>query len=218
MPAIEIAPPTDPAPLEAALRDLVGYDWVVFTSANGVRAVADAMGRLGVPMDVLASRKLAVVGPATATELALVCRQPDAMPATYVSDSIAEALGDVEGTRILVPQAEVARDEMAAELTRRGAAVDVVAAYRSVPAQSELPSTAPDLITFASSSAAIATAERLRAAGKESWLQTQQIFCIGPVTAETVRELGYPVVAIAKTHTAAGLVETLMNCREPEHA
>lgn len=211
MPAIEIAPPADTRPLDMALRDLENYDWVVLTSANGVEAVRRRMTELGIDKALLMFRRLAVIGPATAQALCSAFREPDLMPDEFVSESIAEALGDVAGRRFLLARADIARKDLARILTERGAVVDEVAAYRIVkPVQPiALPDQAPDTIALTSSSAVRGTKEALEEKGLERWMREAELACIGPITAQTVRELGYEVAVMADEYTIPGLVKAI---------
>ena len=209
MPAIEILPAEDLAPLDSALREIERYDWVVFTSVNGVEAVADRLDAPGRAR--LAGRKLAVIGSATATALAAAFRAPDFGPHEYVAEAIADGLGPIEGQRLLLARADRARPELPATLRARGAVVDDVVAYRIVRAVSDvdLPHETPDAITLTSSESARATLETLQRNGREAWFSASALVCIGPVTAETVRELGYAPAAVATSYTIPGLIEAL---------
>lgn len=212
LPAIEIAPPEDPTPLDEALRRLDRYDWVVLTSVNGVEAVRQRMEALELPDALLSHRKLAVIGPATGAALAAAFRAPDVVPAEFVSEAIAEALGDVRGQRFLLARADIARRDLAQILAERGAIVDEVAAYRIVRAGDAafLPEEAPDYITLTSSAAARGTSEALREQGKGGWMAESALVCIGPITAATVRELGHEPAVVAERYTVSGLVEALV--------
>ena len=212
LPAIDIAPPLDWAPLDAALNGLDEFDWVVLTSANGVEAVRARMAALGISPDRLATRRLAVIGPATAEALTAAFRGPDAIPDEFVSEAISEALGEVRGLRILLARADIARRDLATILSERGATVVGVAAYRIVPPTDEaivLPDRAPDAITLTSSAAVRGTLAALQSRNREAWMEQAALICIGPITAQTVRELGYLPAAMANEYTIPGLVAAL---------
>lgn len=205
MPVLEVAPPLDATPLQEAKAHLDRYDWMVFTSRNGVLALCDA------PMP--ASLKLAAVGPATATELARVARAPDWTPPDFGADALAETLPIRPGERVLLAQGDLARPDLAKRLRARGARVEVVQAYRTVAnPEIELPKARPDLISFASSSAVLATHERLCAANQLVWLKETPLVVIGPTTADTVMALGLPVAERARASTVPALVEALVRC------
>ncbi|MGV3618410.1 MAG: uroporphyrinogen-III synthase [Fimbriimonas sp.] len=212
LPAIEIAPPEDPAPFDEALRNLGRYDWIVLTSVNGVDALSGRLTELGLPIHPVLDRRLAVVGPATADAVRRAFREPDLIPTEYVSDAVADAMGPVAGLRFLLPRADIARKELPTILRKRGAVVDDVAAYQIVRPRDEtpLPDQAPDMITLTSSSAVYGTRDALAARGKEAWMREARLACIGPITAATVRDLGYEVAVMAEAYTIAGLVDALV--------
>jgi uroporphyrinogen-III synthase len=213
MPVIEIVPPDDYAALDAALLSLESYDWVVLTSVNGVEAVVARMDELDIPRDRMAERRLAVVGSATVVALARAVRAPDAVPAEYVGEAVAEAMGAVRGSRCLLARADRARPELPRRLREQGAIVDDVVAYRIVraAAEEELPEEPPSAILLTSSEGARATHAALQARDRADWFAAASLICIGPVTAETVAELGYKPSAVAKEHTIPGLVEALVS-------
>src|SRR6185369_7753424 len=208
LPVIEIQPPADPEPLERAMLQLHAYDWIIFTSVNGVRSFVNALG------DIRSLRaKVCAIGPATQAALEALHIKVDRMPTEYVAESLLEALADDDLTdkRILLPRAAVARDLVPVELTRRGAKVDVVEAYRTAVPQDaasrtrEVLARNPNWITFTSSS----TVKNFVAlAGAES-LQGIKIASIGPITSATARELGLTVHAEANPHTIPGLVDVI---------
>ena len=215
LPVISIQPPEDPLPLDRALERLSTYDWLIFTSVNGVRFFLDRLDRS--PHDLRSLRaRICAIGPATKRAVEALHLKVDLMPEEYVAESLVRAFASepLQAKRVLLPRAAVARDLIPAELARLGAQVDVVEAYRNV-----IPDGAaerareifsgekrPDWITFTSSS----TVKNLIAAvGKES-LQGTKIASIGPVTSETARSLGLTVDAEAKQFTIDGLVEALL--------
>ena len=215
LPVIAILPPEDWSCVDEAIHALPRFDWVVFTSVNGVRAFVERMQALGVPVSTLAERKLAAIGPATANALARVCRRPDVVPEQFLSDALPDALPDVNGLCILLPRADIARKEMAHELRRRGAEVVEVAVYRvqqetGVDAEVITNMPTPDLITLTSPSAARSLAKMLEEAGRAEWLVRVPLICIGPITADAVRELGYQPARIAAEHTMKGLVQAIL--------
>jgi len=218
IPVIAIGPPSDWAPLDRAIRDLEAYDWVVFTSANGVRAFAQRMKECVVPAEVLSERKLAAIGPATARTLATLAREPDVVPRVFLSDAIADALGDVSGLRVLLPRADIARRDLAVDLSARGAIVECVDSYSVVgesdpatirEAVASLGNAGPEYITLTSPSAVRGLHALLEAAGVVGWLDRAELICIGPITAGAVAELGLKAAAVASEHTADGLVRAL---------
>jgi uroporphyrinogen-III synthase len=217
LPVIQIEPLESTDGLDEALRNLDRYDWVVLTSVNGVHAIGERLVALGIPTTQIAARKLAAIGPATGAELEKLARKPDLIPAEYVSESIAEGLGDVQGKRFLLARADIARKDLANILRERGAVVDEVAAYRIVQGcgSEELTGKAPDYITLTSSSAARGTYEILKDKGHQNWMKNAKIVTIGPITSDTVRELGFTVAAEAKEFTVPGMIAALIEDANP---
>ncbi|HWA84140.1 MAG TPA: uroporphyrinogen-III synthase [Fimbriimonadaceae bacterium] len=218
MPVIEILPPESMSPVDAALTNLDVYDWVVLTSVNGVKAVAMRMGELGIPVEKLRHKRLAAIGPATGEALERFVRKPDLIPEQYVSEAIAAGLGNVHGMHFLLARADIARRDLAELLRQGGARVDEVAVYRIVRGEGpvSLPDQAPDYITLTSSSAARGTFEILREKGRAGWMTESALVCIGPITAGTVRELGFEVAVEAEEYTVPGLVKALVEHAEKE--
>ena len=195
-PAIEIEF-TDPPELDAALQRIRSYDWVIFTSRNGVTAVYRRTAAIEGP-------KIAAIGPATAQALRAHGVEPDLMPEEYVAEAVLEALGNVGGLRILLPRAEMAREVLPEGLESRGAAVDVIAAYRTrrAPVSAERVAAA-DAITFTSSSTVRGFLETA------SVPAGAKVICIGPITAATARDLGLHVDLVADEYTEDGLIAAL---------
>src|SRR5262249_5243356 len=139
-PTIELAESADPIGFEGAVVATSRFDWIVFTSANGVRAFLERMGRLGRDVRELGNVRVAAIGPETARELERHLINPDLVPRTFVAEGLIDAFGDValEGQRFLLPRAAGARPLLARVLRERGAVVEEVEAYRMVrplPAQ-----------------------------------------------------------------------------------
>ncbi len=221
-PAIAIAPPDDFAPLDAAIARLADYDWLIVTSANGVRALVGRMAELGQQLTPLRQLRIGAIGPATAEVLAEHGLAPGFVPTAYVAEAILAEIGDVAGQRILLPRADIAREALAVGLRAKGAIVDEVAAYRTIPGSGArtlaglLRAHAVDAITFTSSSTVRYTLEGLQAAGlgrpeARTLLEGVAVVCIGPVTAATARAEGLHVDTIARTYTTDGLVEALID-------
>jgi uroporphyrinogen-III synthase len=219
--AIAITPPADFGPLDAAIGRLEDDDWLLVTSANGVRALLDRMAALGKGGEALAHLTIGAIGPATAEALAERGLRAAFVPSAYVAESILAEIGDVAGLRMLLPRADIARETLAAGLRERGAAVDEIAAYRTVPGGGALALAellrqgALDAITFTSSSTVRYTLDGLEAAGMDrtaarALLREIAVVCIGPVTAATARDEGLRVDVVAREYTAAGVVAALV--------
>ncbi len=207
-PTIEIAPLDDTRQLDRAIAALNTYDWAIFTSANGVRAFFERMAALG-GLAFPQATAAAAIGPATAQALAMEGVASRFVPSTYVAEAIAAEIGDVQGRRILLPRAEIAREALAVALRQRGAQVDEVASYRTLQTEPDAQAMAElqrgvDAILFTSSSTVRGYVELAgRATG------SAVIACIGPITAQTARELGLRVDAVAAEYTTGGLLQAL---------
>jgi uroporphyrinogen III methyltransferase/synthase len=219
LPVISIQPAADPAPLDRAIEQLASYDWLIFTSVNGVRFFLDRLDRSRHDLRSLKAR-ICAIGPATRRAVENLHLKVDLMPEEYVAESLVKAFASEElaGKRILLPRAAVARDLIPTELARLGAKIDVVETYRNViPADAarrahEIFSAArkPDWVTFTSSS----TVRNLLAAAGRTALEGVQIASIGPVTSETLRALGLHVDAQAKSYTLDGLIQAILDAEE----
>ncbi len=212
VPVIEIADPAEPSSLELAIQNLAAYDWLIFTSVNGVRHFVEALDRS--PSDLRDLKaKLCAIGPATRAAVEALHLRVDVMPEEYVAESLVAALAGehLRGKRILLPRAAVARDLVPDTLRERGALVDVVEAYRTIiPADAaarakEALAHKPHWITFTSSST---VTNFLAVAGREA-LAGIKIASIGPVTSATARAAGLVVDVEAELHTIDGLVHAL---------
>ena len=215
LPVISIQPPQDTAPLDRAIAHLGDYHWLIFTSANGVRLFLEHLDRSTHDLRSLKAR-ICAIGSSTRRAIEDLHLKVDLMPAEYVAESLVAAFAgeQLTGKRILMPQAAVARDVIPMELSKLGAQVDVVEAYRNL-----IPENAaaraheifsadrkPDWITFMSSS----TVDNIIAiAGREA-LDGVRIASIGPVTSNTVRKHGFTVGAEAKSYTLYGLIQALL--------
>jgi uroporphyrinogen III methyltransferase/synthase len=216
LPTIEALPPESFTALDGALEQLAAYDWVVFTSVNGVEFFFQRLHHLGKDPKALWPTRLAAIGPATARALDARGVQSDLLPGEYLSAKILEAFQDLDlvGKRILLPRPDLAGRELPQGLRERGAWVDDIAVYRTLTPQdsrqalgSLLGGPPPDIATFTSSS----TVRNLVALldGDLRLLEGACIACIGPVTADTALELGLRVDVEAQEHTIPGLVAAL---------
>jgi uroporphyrinogen III methyltransferase/synthase len=215
LPAIEIRPAGDYSALDAAIARLAGYDWLIFTSANGVRFFLERLDRSS--RDVRAIRgRIAAIGPATSSALEALHLKVDRMGGQFVAEGLLEALADddLRGKRILLARAEVARPTLPDGLRARGAEVDVATAYRTVAPEGlaarsrELfaGSPKPDWVTFTSSS----TVENLVSAVGAGALAGVRVASIGPVTSATARKLGLAVSVEAAQFDEDGLISAII--------
>ena len=187
VPVIEIADAAERSSLEQAVQNLASYDWLIFTSVNGVRHFVEALDRSDIDLRALRA-KLCAIGPATRAAVEALHLRVDVMPEEYVAESLLEALAgeDLKSKRILLPRAAVARDLVPVTLRERGAVVDVVEAYRTIiPADAlrrgakEALEHKPDWITFTSSS--LTVEEPAGGDGQSGARAGIRIASIGPV-------------------------------------
>jgi uroporphyrinogen III methyltransferase / synthase len=212
LPAIELVPPEDFAPLDRALARLPSYDWLIFTSVNGVRFFLDRLDHSAHDLRGLKAR-ICAIGPATRRAIEDLHLKVDLMPLEYVAEGVLAAFAqfDLAGKQILLPRAQLARDVIPVELEKRGAQVDVVASYRSVvpPVNAERLARAAhaDWITFTSSS----TVKNFLAMAGPETLQNVRVASIGPVTSATLRQHGLTVHAEAKQFTTDGILQAILD-------
>lgn len=213
---IQIVPAaTEPLDAEIMAVGSGMYTWVIFTSVNGVAAYAARLEALGYDWRAL-NAKVAAIGPATATALRAHGIRPDFVPTAYVAEAIAEEIGDMNEERVLLPRADIARPALADLLRQRGAIVHEVAAYRTItppldPATvaKSLQDPRPDAITFTSSSTVRGFVAALGPMNPAEALAGIVVACIGPVTAQTARELGITPTVVATDYTMDGLATAL---------
>jgi uroporphyrinogen III methyltransferase/synthase len=216
LPMIEIREAADYTPLDNAIENLNSYDWLIFTSVNGVRYFVDRLDRSGRDLRALKA-EICAIGPATRAAVEALHLKVELMPEEYVAESLVKAFDgeDLNWRRILLPRAAVARDVIPMELRRRGATVDVVDAYRTVLPEDaaararESLAAKPDWITFTSSST---VTNFMEAAGREA-LAEIRIASIGPITSEAIRAQDLSVDVEASPHTIPGLVQAILGAK-----
>ena len=218
LPTIEIVPARSKTMLDQSIRNISNYEWVIFTSVNGVVFFIDRMRQLGEAMDALRRVKIAAIGPATAAYVEKSAKKPDYMPKEFLSEEIAKGLGDVKGKRILLPRADIASRKLPTILTENGATVDEVTTYETVIPQdlslNRLQSVlgqGVDLITFTSPSTVRNLAQVAGPTGLEALIKNAKVACIGPVTADAAKALGVHVDIVASNHSVDHLVEAIVN-------
>ncbi len=217
-PVIEIEPIEGSAAVDDALTTLNAYDWIVFTSVNGVATFFDRLFEKGLDARALGSLKTACIGPSTAAELKKYGIGTDILPKSYIAESVVEAFQSqaMEGVKVLLPRAEEARPVIPVELGKMGAHVNEVAIYRTTLDASSTEKVADalsqgdvDMVTFTSSST-VRNFVAMIPNGDLSLMDKVTVACIGPVTEETARELGLTPHLVAETYTIDGLVETII--------
>lgn len=213
VPVLEIRPPASFEPLDEALRQLNQYDWLILTSANTVRALVERAAALGLALAAAAPKQVAAVGEATAEAAREAGFEVAFVPESYVAESLVEGLmRQAAGQKILLARAEIARDVIPDALRAAGATVDVVDAYRNV-----MPEAAPALLrraleqgidaaTFTSSSSVTHLSEAARAAGIAFPFEGVSAISIGPITSQTLRELGWEPAIEASPSDIPGLI------------
>jgi uroporphyrinogen III methyltransferase/synthase len=220
-PLINIIPPEDYAPLDAACERAGAYDWIVFTSINGAGAFMDRL--LQGPRDVraLAGARLCAVGPGTASRLTRFGLKVDLIPDDHSADGVVTALkaaGSIKGKRVLFPKADIARDVLPEELRSAGAEVTEVIAYRTVTAESDahlgiyrqLLDRRIDAVTFSSASAVRSFVSIYGADQAVDLLNHTIVATIGPVTAEAAVRYGITPQVTPATSTIPALVDALV--------
>jgi uroporphyrinogen III methyltransferase/synthase len=205
IPAIEIKEPADYSELDRTIKNLETYDYLVFTSVNGVTAFFKRLIELGYDSRAVAGLTTACIGTRTAKELNGFHVNCDLLPEKFVAESLLEVFpGDLTGKRVLIPRALEARDVLPEGLRERGAEVDVVPAYRTVGAEdvADVPEQV-EIAVFTSSSTVDHFLKRARLP------DGCKVASIGPVTADTLREHGLSVDIEAEEHTIPGLVHAI---------
>ena len=195
-------------PVDAAVFDaLGGYDWLLLTSVNGVESFFGQMHKAARDLRDLAGVQLAAIGPATRAAIEARGLQVAAQPAEYRAEALLEALGDVAGKRILLARAEVAREILPDSLRERGAHVDVAPVYRTALVDEDGADQTLDefdMVTFTSSSTVSGFDRRCGGRAKER-LAGRWVAAIGPITAQTLKNLGVAVDVMPKDYTIEGL-------------
>lgn len=213
-PAIEIAPPQDWEPVDRVLRDLDRYDWIVFSSANGVQFFLDRLETLHGDVRRLGRIRIAAIGPGTAAELSRYRLRADLVPEAFRAEALAEALvNQAEGQNFLLIRASRGREILAEQLAAAGKNVEQVVAYQSndvaKPAPEVIEAMAAgkiDWVTVTSS----AIAQSLVSLFGET-LRRTRLASISPVTSTTLAALGFPPAVEATRYTMEGLVEAIVS-------
>ncbi len=216
---ISIVPPLDWTPVDRAISEIHTYDWMIFTSVNGVNRFMTRLRAKGLDARCLAGRRLCCIGPRTAEELEQFGVRADLVPAEYQAEGVLAALNqqEIHASRILIPRAEVAREILPDQLRARGAHVDVVSVYRTLTPDvnaegwwQELRDHRLDVVTFTSSSTVRNFVAMLGGMAVVSpLLQSVTIACIGPITAKTAEEFGLTVSIMPSENTIPALVEAI---------
>jgi uroporphyrinogen III methyltransferase/synthase len=219
IPTIRIDPPESWGPLDRAISRLDEFQWLIFTSVNGVESFRQRLVASGMDPGVLARYRVAAIGPSTAEALNELGVSPEVVPDEYRAEALLEDLRAHirAGDRVLLPRATETRDLLVKELGRLGADVAEVPAYRTVAVSERAPvlrraleSGTVDVVTFTSSStvrhfmAMFAPGEAL------TLLRTVAVACIGPITAQTAAELGLHTTIMPAEYTIPALARAII--------
>jgi uroporphyrinogen-III synthase len=244
IPFIEIRPPRSYQRLDTALKKISEYDWLILTSVNGVEALGARTNELGIQTEKLSHLKVATIGPSTRSAAEKMRLKVAVTPAKYVAESVVDSLREkVQGQRVLLVRAAVARDVIPRELREMGATVEVVEAYETVvPVGSKKklqsvmkdPAKRPQVITFTSSSTVRNFVALLGGRRRpphtnpphtnphhtnpshtnNNLLDGVRLASIGPITSATLREFGLPAHVEAEEYTIAGLTRAIVADQE----
>ena len=217
IPAIQTVDLEDFTELDSALFRLGEFQWAIFASINAVDSVFERLRLLGKDSRAFGGVKVGAIGLATSNALAGRGITPDFVPSRSVSEVVLSELEGMDwtGVPVLLPAADIGRDALARGLSQRGAKVERIAAYRTIPtdgmaekARSTLEQNV-DFVTFTSSS----TVQNLLSMldGDRRALERSKIACIGPTTAATAEQMGLRVDLVAPVHTVQGLVDALVD-------
>ncbi|MBI2118847.1 MAG: uroporphyrinogen-III synthase [Elusimicrobia bacterium] len=225
-PTIKILSPLDFKPLDKAIKTLSIYDWLIFTSVNGVEKFMERASKIYKNFICPTSLKTCAIGPLTKQKMIFFGFPVTLVSKEYVAESILEALPEVKNKRILIPRAQSARDLLPKELKKKGATVDVVETYRTIIDGSNfsellnwLGKNMIDCITFTSSSTVKNFFSLLTRRQKNKILGNKNIFSasIGPITTETLKEVGWDPKIIAKKPTTKHLAGAIIKFYKNEH-
>jgi uroporphyrinogen-III synthase len=226
-PAIAIAEPSSWSAVDEALARLGDYDWVAFTSANAVRALANRARRLGLDAASIGQRRVAAVGPATAAALEATVRAPDVVASVHGADTLAAEVPVARDARVLFPCGAMARDALPLALRERGALVDDVVVYRTVAGEGvpviadALRDGTADAVLFASPTAVSFVAQALDYPARSRRTTVVglrvMVFCLGPTTEAAARAAGFEPAATARAATQDELIDEVARWFAPAH-
>lgn len=220
LPTIEIVPAQDPGPMNDAIGDLASFNWLVFTSVNGVSHFFKALFNAGKDVRALGHLKFACIGPVTRQALMDFGIAADILPDNYRAESVVHAFSTVDLTdsRVLIPRAKKARSVLPEELQKMGATVNEVTAYETIHVEhgtealsDMLEAGSIDLVTFTSSSTVSNFVSLMPPDSLEKLMSGVTSACIGPITADTAQDLGIRPDIVAQTYTIPGLIQAILD-------
>jgi len=223
-PTIRVVSPDSWEPIDSAIKRLSHYDWLLFTSVNGVKYFLDRLGHLGRDVRDLKGLRIGAIGPKTAEAWSRMGIKPDLVPDEYRAEAVAEGLGGfgIKGKKILIPRAVMAREILPEALREMGADVDVVPAYQTVKPDEDVERVKGmfqrneiHMVTFTSSSTVNNFMEMFRGSEEavKEWMATVAVACIGPITAKTARNHGLSVDIIPPEYTIDSLTDAIVGYR-----
>ncbi len=220
VPTIQIVPPASWQAIDDAVAHLNAYQWLIFTSVNGVRPFMDRLHAAGKDARALANLRICAIGPRTAQELGTHGLTPDVVPTEFQAEGVIAALAHVgiSGSRILIPRAEVAREILPEQLRELGATVEVIPVYRTIAPAVDVASLTQQLhdgrvavVTFTSSSTVRNFIELFGGPDMvRPLLAGVVVACIGPITAGTAEEYGLTVTVMPAENTVPALAEAIV--------
>jgi len=218
-PTIEVVPLSDYSLLHQALANLEFYDWLIFTSVNGVKYFWQELRKANMDARSLGGLLVAAIGPATAQELQKVGIYPDFVPSKYVAEEVVSGLLKlgIKGKRVLIPRAKKAREVLPEELNKAGARVDILPVYETRLGQGKkeellswIKEGEMDLVTFTSSSTVENFFHLIGDEVSREELAKLNFASIGPITSNTLKKFGFTPQVEAKEYTIDGLLEAIL--------
>ena len=221
-PTIQVVPPKSWDALDRAMMRLERYQWLLFTSVNGVKYFFERLEHLGMDMRELKDMKVGAIGPKTAEAVYKKGIRPDLVPDEYRAEAVIDAFRkwDVKGEKIILPRAAKAREVLPTELVKMGASVDEIPAYETVQPDHDkgyvkgmLEKGEIDMVTFTSSSTVTNFVEMFREERQhlKTWMANAAVACIGPITARTAEEKGLTVSLIPEEYTIEALTDAIVD-------
>ncbi len=217
-PTIKILPPDSWADVDHGINQLSLYDWIIFTSVNGVKFFLDRMSFLGRDVRDLKGPKVCAIGPKTAEAIEAIRIKVDFVPKEYRAEAVFEGLRkhDLNGKTVLIPRAKIARDVLPEELRKAGAKVDIAEVYQTVRPQENieqlrelLRSKAISVVTFTSTSTVSNFVEMIGPKDASDLMKCVTVASIGPITAEKARSFGIDTNIMPGEYTIPALVDSL---------
>jgi uroporphyrinogen III methyltransferase / synthase len=216
-PTIQIVPPKSWAPVDRVVRGIAQYDWILFTSVNGVTMFFARLKAVGGDIRNLKGLRIGAIGPKTSSRLQALGLNVDAFPEEYRAEALAEVIGKVKGQRILLARAEKARDILPKTLEARGAKVTIATVYRTLKprrlaadVKKRLTNGDIDVVTFTSSSTVDGFMQHFNPRQRRRLFDHSKAAAIGPITADTLRTYGVRPAIRAKRYTIEALAKAIV--------